>query len=394
MTPLQGRLTVGDPLRALAALTVLVFHSAAGVAYARGGSLRPYGDLTDPILSLSRGVWLFFALSGYLLARPFMRWALSKGPSPSVGRYAVNRLLRIVPAFWVAVVLTGLILGGGQAGLKGWIATLGFWQTRYPNELGNEIIQAWTLHVEMVFYVTMPLAIGALAWLARGRVRPRTTAVVMLALLTVVGVASLAHRAGTAPSGHGAQQFVAAVGGFCPGMALAIVELTWGDRLRGSAWARLLVPALLLAAAGSFVAFVVGGPLTQRWDWLVVIASGLLLAAVLVRQWSGAPPWRALDRRPLHWIGKRSYSVYLLHNIVVAKAVAWTALSGSVPIGVEFAVVAALTSVLTLAAAAISFRFVERPFLERRLPWRSDPRADAAAHPSDIPEAQPAQAPV
>jgi peptidoglycan/LPS O-acetylase OafA/YrhL len=219
------------------------------------------------------------------------------------------------------------------------------------------------------------------AWFARGRLRPKTTAWVLLGLTAATCVASLVHRVSAPTSGTGVAQFLPSVNGFCPGIALAVVEVMWVTRVQEGPWARRAPIGLIAGSFSAFLALIlIDDPTGHRYDALMILGCGLLVAAALLRQWSGAGPWRLLDAKPLHWVGERSYSVYLLHVIAITKLVSTLKLADDVPIGVEWAIIAVLALVLTLAASAITYRFVERPFLDRRLPWRADPAADAAAH--------------
>src|SRR4051794_41542872 len=94
--PGNPRFPLLDPLRAVAALCIVVTHTAA---YSHFNSLNPLGAWTA---RLDCGVAIFFVLSGFLLYRPFVAARLGGRPGPSVGRYARRRLLRIIPAYWVA----------------------------------------------------------------------------------------------------------------------------------------------------------------------------------------------------------------------------------------------------------------------------------------------------
>ena len=73
------RSAVLDAVRAIACVMVFLAHASE---YDGDGAL----------IGLKNGVMLFFALSGYLLYRPFLR-----GPV-DLRRYAVHRIARIVPA--------------------------------------------------------------------------------------------------------------------------------------------------------------------------------------------------------------------------------------------------------------------------------------------------------
>lgn len=79
-----------DALRAIAALMVFVHHAQL-----------PF--VSDWISGLSAGVLVFFALSGYLLYRPFVV-ARTTGRDVDLAAYAVRRLARIMPAYLVASI--------------------------------------------------------------------------------------------------------------------------------------------------------------------------------------------------------------------------------------------------------------------------------------------------
>src|SRR3954468_10008623 len=101
--PGHPRFPAFDGLRAIAALSVLVVHTAgdAGTMYqpGRGGALLAHLDV---------GVTIFFLISGFLLYRPFAAARLSRRPRPDLRRYGVARVLRIVPAYWLALTLLAI----------------------------------------------------------------------------------------------------------------------------------------------------------------------------------------------------------------------------------------------------------------------------------------------
>jgi peptidoglycan/LPS O-acetylase OafA/YrhL len=99
---------------------------------------------------------------------------------------------------------------------------------------------------------------------------------------------------------------------------------------------------------------------------LTGLGSGAVVLGPLMLQWAGQPSWRALDNRPLHWLGRRSYGIYLFHLFVVGELP--HVLAG--PTRLRWLELVVLTVVLSSAAAALSWRFIEQPFLRRRAPWR------------------------
>ena len=108
-----GRFGAGDGLRALAALAVVGFHAAVIASTAAAGHAS--GPVWAVASHLGLGLYVFFVLSGYLIARPFARSLVTGGPGPRLRRYATHRLRRIVPAFWAALLITLAVAGAGGA---------------------------------------------------------------------------------------------------------------------------------------------------------------------------------------------------------------------------------------------------------------------------------------
>ena len=103
-----NRFPLVDSLRAIAALCVLLTHTAV----AAGISGNPHSVLSPYAQRLDVGVAIFFLISGLLLYRPFVAGAVSRPcrRRPS-GPYAWRRFLRIAPAYWLALTVTALWVG-------------------------------------------------------------------------------------------------------------------------------------------------------------------------------------------------------------------------------------------------------------------------------------------
>src|SRR5438270_10965441 len=143
------RFPLFDSLRAIAALAVVGTHAAV---FAGAGSLLPYGA------RLESGVWIFFVISGFLLYRPFARARIYGERSPRLVAYGWRRGLRIIPAYWVALTLIAVWLSlPGVLNLHDGPLYYGFAQTWKQSTIGGGLTQAWTLCIEMSFYVFLPL---------------------------------------------------------------------------------------------------------------------------------------------------------------------------------------------------------------------------------------------
>jgi peptidoglycan/LPS O-acetylase OafA/YrhL len=375
----------GDPLRGIACLVVVFWHVAVATAQITGqGQVSPgfraeLGIFGPPTVHLLVIVWFFFALSGYLIARPFLAAVVVDGARrPSVAKYARNRVLRIVPGYWAILTLTLLIVGlEGDKPLRValfYVASHVYWQGPFTERM----VQAWTLDVEVVFYVLTPLVLMAMARLLRDRGTPWLRAGLILAGCAVVAAASIALG-----KDRPADQLVplGAAWAFTPGIALATIEPLVRDRLDGRTLGRWIAYGLLAAGLGAMAAHTYLADGGRGQDLLAAIACGSFLGAPLVWQWTTRGCWSILDRRWLHWFGIRAYGVYLVHVLAIYELRHVTRSFDTMAIGllVTFPLVMALSTL----GGALSFRFVEEPFLQRRLPWRSaKPPAEPAPEPA------------
>src|SRR4051794_5024146 len=114
-------------------------------------------DLLDRVIGELRiAVVLFFVLSGFLLAQPWI-----KGRPPALGRYALRRLARIAPAYWAAVAGSLLVLHGTGHGrdiaLHDLPKFIFFLANVFPETRNQLDPPLWSLHIEVSFYVVLPL---------------------------------------------------------------------------------------------------------------------------------------------------------------------------------------------------------------------------------------------
>lgn len=159
-----------DGLRFVAAVLVLIYH-AAGYT----GETLHDTPLAWILARGELGVALFFVLSGLLLFRPWVKTVLLGAPKPAVPSYLWRRALRILPAYWLVVVVAMFAFNAGKPQTQwDWaeiflllhIYDFAPWwpeQAIGPKALG----QMWSLAVEVSFYALLPLLAGALTRVAR-----------------------------------------------------------------------------------------------------------------------------------------------------------------------------------------------------------------------------------
>jgi peptidoglycan/LPS O-acetylase OafA/YrhL len=379
------RLRGVEGLRALAALSVLLHHvwlfdrapTSTPVALP-GPGLRIAADLRI-------GLTLFFVLSGFLLYRPFAAAILRADRLPSVRSYLRNRALRILPAYWVILLASSFVLSaaivafplqiGTITSVKTIVADVLLVQNYRPGTLGTGIGPAWSLAVEFVFYLALPvLAVGAMRLARRVRGRRATIWVALVpaaALLLLGGLSRLAFEidppaAGSIYLAILPISFPLQADLFGVGM-LAAVALTVMERREVNV-ARAVPIALTVAGVALIAATLLYLPATgpgKASGWNAVVALGFALVvlaccAPVSRPWLGV---RALDSRPAVWAGLCSYSIYLWHTPVIFLLARWGVVADDIP-SLALCTLAVLAA--TLFLSTLTYRFVERPALARK----------------------------
>lgn len=353
--PGEPRFPALDGMRALAALSVLVFHAAASSFYNTGhglGALTARADL---------GVTIFFLLSGFLLYRPFVAARLRGAPGPSARRFYRRRLLRVVPAYWAALVALSIWPGLAQDPLAhgDWWRCVLLVQNLSPRTVQLGIGPAWTLAVEMSFYALLPLYAVVLA---RRRPGPRAE----LALLAALFVVSLAVRVWAEHDGGGtAVVLLFTLPGFgtwfAAGMALAVLSAyAPARRVRPLPWWAAAVAGYLVLAYAAGLPTLLNRPSPGQAIGQHLAYLGVAVLVFVPAVFAGdARLVRALAAgRVATWLGLVSYGLYLYHQPLLLAA-APGSMSSLLARGGGAALVAATVSYLALERPLL--RLKERP---------------------------------
>ena len=338
-----------DGLRALAVVAVFLYH--ARIDWLPGGFL---------------GVDLFFVLSGYLITSLLLvEWEARN--RIDLFRFWMRRARRLLPAL-VVVVLASLILASifarqDLAHTRSDVASSLLYYMNwhliaahhsYFNVMGNPSLlgHVWSLAIEEQFYIVWPLILVPCLVLV-GRKR--------MPMLVIVGIATSAtlmwvlYNPGGDPSrvyyGTDTRAFLLLMG--------ILLALVWPyiERLKDA------VPLLELLGIAALVGTVLlfrnmqdfnptfyrGGDLAASFCFVVLIA-----AVAHPRTGIG----RAIGVAPLRWVGERSYGIYLWHFPIILLVAGLNVRSSAWIVAAEAAVV--------IAAAALSFRYVEEPIRRGR----------------------------
>jgi len=372
----QGTL---DGVRAVAALAVLVFHIGLNAGLVARNV--PGGWVVNGGQS---GVAIFFVLSGLLLYRPWAHAALGGRDAPDTGGYLLRRALRILPAYWLLVVVVMVTSYRDRLGdVWAWLGTLTLTHIYAPQDwwgsaLGpREMGQAWSLAVEAAWYVALPPTAALLARAARGgadladRARRLLRAVGGYALLSFVFTVAMHvpdyHPAmGVWPPRYAAW--------FATGMALAVLTVWAKEDPRGAgarfcrtvtgSWGACWLAALSLLVIS---ASPITGPLDLNtiptlWTSLLHIAVYGLCAAFFVAPVALAPAGHpvmqaVLGNALMRWLGRISYGIFLWQMAII---LGWYDLTGRLFNGNLLTDLPLLTAA-TVLAGAVSYHAVEHP---------------------------------
>jgi peptidoglycan/LPS O-acetylase OafA/YrhL len=349
-----------DGLRGLAALSILVLH-----VWMYTDANDPHHDvLVDRVIGEFRtGVLLFFVLSAFLLAAPWVAASRGERPAPDLGRFALRRASRVVPGYLLALAGSLVLLHGTGHPRDISLTDLPQFLLFIPNldPATRTMLDPpmWTLHVEVSFYLVLPLIGWAIVRLARRRALSGPLALcVALAAVSVAWIA-VSYAAGWEP--EVTWTLPTYLGAFACGIGAAVLAHGRSLNLAGS--------VALLAVGGTAVV------LNAIWhsgghtgatgvivgDLPASLGFAAIVAVVALR------PSRALALAPLRALGAISLGVYLWHMPVLYAL--------QVQDAMPELFWPALWRVLgpTLALAVASWMLVERPALRwsagrRRMP--------------------------
>lgn len=306
---------------------------------------------------------LFFAVSAYTL--------LTVDQHENYGRFLVRRAFRIAPMFYLAICFYVAVLGMGPrffspSGITPLdvAATFAFLHDWLPNAADSVVPGGFTVGCEAMFYLAFPL----LARLVNNL--PRAVAFLAISLVVSVGLYLLIPHIVAGPPAQirsfsyfifPAQLPAFAMGFVAYHAVKASRDRAWAMRAAGLAMAPILAAIAILALADTEV---------SRLHLLGDLLLGALLGAVAI-----APP-RWIDNRVMTYLGRVSFSVYIVHFAVIAAAAPLARMS---PIG-GLAFYPMVLGV-SVAIASLTWRFIETPMIHlgRRVSQRMAGKGEAPA---------------
>lgn len=355
---------------------VVITHVAFQTGHSSGVDGRLFGRF-------DLAVAVFFALSGFLLWRGHAAAARDLGARPHTGHYLRSRVVRIMPAYLVAVVvILTLLPDADHASPTVWLANLTLTQIYVPLTLTGGLTQMWSLSVEVSFYLALPI----LALLARRiPLRARVPAIAALGALSWAW-AWLPLFTGHSASGNPLNWPPAFFSWFAAGMLLA----EWVHSPIGLphrlARRRVLMAAIAVAAfavAASPWAGPEGLTPGTAAQFAVKTSMGSLVAFALV-----APlvldrvdtRHRILGNAAMVTLGRWSYGLFIWHLAALAMVFP---VVGTFPFTGNMPTVLVLTLLFGFAIAAVSYALVESPCREALRRWEKRERPAETAEAID-----------
>jgi peptidoglycan/LPS O-acetylase OafA/YrhL len=371
IAPIEG-------LRGVAVLLVVAFHYAMALDPRFADPWLAAIDATMATRVVVRngmlGVDLFFLITGFLLVLPWLRQAAEGGPAPSVRDFYARRVQRILPAYYVQLIVLFVIFVPLLRGLEFWrynpvymLENLSahIFLVHYFSPATSASVSVngslWSLALEAQFYLLLPLLAPVFAraplrtaaamlacaiawrWAALSQMESWVAAIRTLDPRWNISEATARHLLYTQLPGY--------LGHFAAGMLAARAWWSWRERARwrheGKAW----LAATVVAGTTLWALHAPGGWIVGKATWILALACLALLFLACV---AGLPRAdRVMASGPLAFTGRVSYSIYLYHLPLLLLVNAYApAIAGSW-------LVLPLYLAAVFAVAWLSYRYVE-----------------------------------
>jgi peptidoglycan/LPS O-acetylase OafA/YrhL len=360
-----------DGYRALAAIAVVYVHVLFDVGLWTGQWYTPF---TKPLGAIAVGIF-------FMLFRPFALANLRDASAPSLKSYYTRRFFRILPGYWLALFFMFYVLGQVVRDHDPGATANYFLLTQIysgdPNVVLGGLYVAWSLCIEVSFYLLVPLIAFGARWIARRASTVNGRMQAQLVLMVAFWIGATVFRTVKVLYWTSMPIDRTWIPGyfdyFAIGMGFAVFS-AWlelgGTMPKAFGWlARWPVIPLFFAAEVYFMAMQLGDPAVfESWSSaqkiflqtiLSVSAGFLMLPGIFGPARKGV--WRRFTAsRIMTLLGLVSFGIYLWHVMWITevhKLVLEHKISG------KFLPVFSLVMLLTLASSTLSYLLVEAPFM-------------------------------
>ena len=373
----QGHYYELDSLRGLAALTVMVAHIVGSLPSSDATITGPMPFLMylirfTPLGFIIAGpaaVVFFFVLSGFVLALPFLK----RGAVLPYGPFIIKRVCRIYPAYWaalaLAILMNALCYRGPVPGLSHWFGAFWEphidWRSAFQHvwlinsfDYNKFNIVIWSLVMEMRWSLLFPLIMYFVlkyGW--------RTNLLGGIAGCAIGWGCHFLRHQGVFHYDHNYFNTLFYLPMFVVGALLAKHRERLQDRflaLSRTAKYAVLILTFLAYTNANWLPQLFPGPGLQKLFNLSIIKDLLVTVAVasfIIMALASGKVSRILRLKPVHYLGKISYSFYLYHVICLLALL--HLFYGRLP----FLLIIAMVILAAFTMAALSYRWIEVPFI-------------------------------
>ena len=353
----RPRLPGPDIVRGFAAIGIVLFH----LCYLSGMKI----DKTAFAIFNTFGsfVPLFFAISGFFISYAYMERLNSRRDQ---SLYYAKRFFRLAPLFYIMLALeAGLTyaLGGSAPSFHDVLLSLTFAFPFVPGKHESLVMAGWAVGIEWIFYVLAPALICLIT------TKPRAIVAYLVALYLGMQTGRLALHATPVLKSYYYMNIVNHLVFFMSGIVVFHFLRTINN-LRDSLETRVrssVASGVLLAAVIVSLTLYHSLRLSPIIDYH--LAYSLAWIAVLVAAILGMP--RLLNNAFTEFLGRSSYSIYLIHPVVIVclkKATFYRHVEHAIHTpSIALAIAALVTIGIVLIGAWISYRYVEEWVMNQAL---------------------------
>lgn len=363
-TSSQNFIPVIDGLRFLAIAMVVFFHTN-GFIYDKLPSVTFTSDslgstIPNFLIYGDQGVHLFFVISGFILAVPFMRhYLLNSGKKSQLKPYFIRRLTRLEPPYIIACILIFLMLVfvSDKYPLNTLTASL-FYSLFYVHTFATPGISpyinhvTWSLEVEVQYYIVAPFIVRLLCLMKSATVRR------IILLICMIGASCLAWflmvqvQVKTVSLIFFLQYFLS-------GILLCDIFLVDSEKLEKLRSPWFFIPGLALLVV------IVSFHHAESPNLVIRILSPLMIFAFYLIVFGNKLWHRVFSLTGLTLIGGMCYSIYLLHITIISAVgrVTYTKLYVS-DFTIFYWIQTPIYIVAILVISAVYFLLIEKPCMK------------------------------
>lgn len=315
------------------------------------------------------GVWTFFVLSGYLIIGELHRQRIeiergSYGLATGLKIFYLKRFIRILPAYYAVVTLLFLLRHfyewvGPDLGFRYHLIYLSNFWIAFSQSACGPFGVLWSLAVEQQFYAIAPLFLLMVP--SRWHLQ---------LCVAVAGALALTYLVMTLDGLQPGTIYLVSPWNYATivlgGMGYLLLETYDCRSLFHSPWALALSSMALLSFPASWLLFREHDPQRMSQVFLATFSIAYLVCWIRVRQ--DCLVVRALEWRPVEYIGVISYGFYLIHNFIPNPLGRALSIYAGVTLSddVKYTIGAAFGFVVSLSLAHLSWVYFERPLLRQK----------------------------